>query len=95
MCILGATAGMSPIAALCDLLLMCDCSFTMYEDDGITREYIARQTFSTYSICWEDGASTVTVSQRQGSFTGYVQVGGHSCEIFLLEPSDESCSHRI
>lgn len=54
------------------------CSFTMYEDDGLTRDYVVRGVFSTYVICWEDDASVLTVSQREGSFDGYVKVSRRS-----------------
>jgi alpha-D-xyloside xylohydrolase len=49
-------------------------SFEMYEDDGVTRDYVLNGAFSSYDICWDDSSSTVTVSSREGSYDGYVKV---------------------
>lgn len=49
-------------------------SFTLYEDDGVTRDYqsgtSARQTFSVQAPEVDDGDVAVTIGQRQGSYNG-------------------------
>jgi alpha-D-xyloside xylohydrolase len=46
-----------------------DGAFTLYEDDGLTYGY-ERGELSRIPITWNDGARTLTVGAREGSFPG-------------------------
>eukprot|EP00045_Choanoeca_perplexa_P015764 m.203462 g.203462 ORF g.203462 m.203462 type:complete len:862 (+) comp17073_c0_seq4:1611-4196(+) len=50
-----------------------DSCFDMYEDDGITRDYLTKKSYSTYTICWDDSSSAVSVSAREGGYAGFVK----------------------
>merc|ERR1719443_1370306 len=49
-----------------------DGSFTLHEDDGKSRGYQAGQA-STIEFTYNDGASTLVVGKRSGSFEGMLQ----------------------
>jgi alpha-D-xyloside xylohydrolase len=45
-------------------------TFTLYEDDGTTMRYIRRNESSTITMAWDDGAKTLSVAAREGSYPG-------------------------
>ena len=47
-----------------------DASFVIYEDDGATMHYTRRNESSTIALQWEDGATTLHIAARKGSFQG-------------------------
>ena len=59
-----------------DLLLIvyagADAHFTLYEDDGLTYAY-EKGACSTIDLHWDDAARTLTVGERDGSFSGMLQ----------------------
>jgi alpha-D-xyloside xylohydrolase len=46
-----------------------DGAFTLYEDDELTYAY-EKGAFSRIPIHWDDGAKTLTIGKREGSFSG-------------------------
>ncbi len=46
-----------------------DGKFTLYEDDGLTFDY-EKGAFAQIPIQWNDATRTLTIGQREGSFTG-------------------------
>lgn len=49
-----------------------DGEFTMYEDDGLTRQYLNDQ-FAQIPVTWNEAGKTLTIGARQGSFAGMTQ----------------------
>jgi alpha-D-xyloside xylohydrolase len=49
-----------------------DGGFTLYEDEGTNYNY-ERGAFSEIALAWNDGARTLTVGERHGSFAGILQ----------------------
>lgn len=46
-----------------------DATFTLYEDEGDSYRYEQGQ-YSTITFAWDDAANSLTIGQRDGSFTG-------------------------
>lgn len=48
-----------------------DGRFTLYEDDGLSRQYLNGQ-FAQIPVRWDEAGKTLTVGAREGSFAGIV-----------------------
>jgi alpha-D-xyloside xylohydrolase len=46
-----------------------DCSFSVYEDDGVSRQYLNGK-YARIPLSWNDASKTLTVGARQGSYSG-------------------------
>jgi alpha-D-xyloside xylohydrolase len=49
-----------------------DASFELYEDDGVSYGY-ERGAFATIPLLWDEGAGTLTLGERTGSFPGMLE----------------------
>ena len=48
-----------------------DCSFLVYEDDGVSTAYVSPHNQSaTIALEWDESTSTLHVGERKGSFVG-------------------------
>ncbi len=61
-----------------------DGAFTLYEDDGTTYAY-ERGELSRIPLTWNDAARTLTIGQRQGTFTGMLTQ--RSFQVVLVSPT--------
>ena len=49
-----------------------DGEFSLYEDDGVSRQYLSG-AFARVPIRWHEAAGTLTIGRREGSFPGMAE----------------------
>jgi alpha-D-xyloside xylohydrolase len=60
-----------------------DGTFTIYEDDGVTNEY-EKGASARIPLRWNDGASTLTMGKREGTFAG--MLAKRTFEVVVVRP---------
>jgi alpha-D-xyloside xylohydrolase len=59
-------------------------SFSVYEDDGVSRQYLNGQ-YSRIPLNWDERAKTLTIGNRIGSYSG--MAGKRTIHIRWLKPT--------
>ena len=76
---------------IADLVRGADGQYTLYEDDGISQEYLQKRgTFTR--MTWNDGARQLTI--EPGAPPGYTQVAGPS-RTFRVEVLPEGATRTV
>ena len=60
-----------------------DGSFSLYEDDGTSRDYVETSAYTKIKFVWDNDATTLTISNVKGSFAGMLKT--RTFEIVLVQ----------
>lgn len=60
-----------------------DGSFSLYEDDGTSRDYVETSAYTKIKFVWDNDATTLTISNVEGSFAGMLKT--RTFEIVLVQ----------